>query len=53
MLRHSAAVWLVEDGHSMEAVAQFLGHSNTAMTYRVYARYSPKYLRKLTASLEI
>lgn len=53
MLRHSAAVWLVEDGHSMEAVAQFLGHSNTAMTYRVYARYSPEYLRKLTASLEI
>ncbi|ESY16998.1 site-specific integrase [Mesorhizobium sp. LNJC391B00] len=53
MLRHSAAVWLVEDGHSMEAVAQFLGHSNTAMTYRVYARYSPEYLRKLTASLEL
>jgi len=53
MLRHSAAVWLAEDGHSMEEIAQFLGHSNTAMTYRVYARYSPTYLRKLTASLEV
>lgn len=53
MLRHSAAVWLVEDGHSMEEVAQFLGHSNIAMTYRVYARYSPDYLRKLAASLEV
>lgn len=53
MLRHSAAVWLAEDGHSMEEVAQFLGHSNTAITYRVYARYSPTYLRKLAASLEV
>lgn len=53
MLRHSAAVWLAEDGHSMEEIAQFLGHSNTAMTYRVYARYSPDYLRRLTASLEV
>lgn len=52
MLRHSAAVWLAEDGHSMEEIAQFLGHSNTSMTYRVYARYSPTYLRKLTDSLE-
>lgn len=53
MLRHSAAVWLAEDGHSMEEIAQFLGHSNTSMTYRVYARYSPNYLRRLTASLEV
>lgn len=53
MLRHSAAVWLAEDGHSMEEIAQFLGHSNTAMTYRVYARYSPNYLRRLSASLEV
>lgn len=53
MLRHSAAVWLAEDGHSMEEIAQFLGHSNTAMTYRVYARYSPGHLRKLAASLEV
>lgn len=53
MLRHSAAVWLVEDGHSFEEVAQFLGHSNTAMVYRVYGRYSPDYLRKLAASLDV
>jgi integrase len=53
MLRHSAAVWLAEDGHSMEEIAQVLGHSNTAMTYRVYARFSPNYLRRLTASLEV
>lgn len=53
MLRHSAAVWLVEDGHSMAEVAQFLGHSNPSMTFKVYGRYSPGYLRKLASSLEV
>ena len=46
MLRHSAAVRLAEDGHSMEEISQFLGPSNTATTYRVYARYGPTYLRR-------
>lgn len=53
MLRHSAAVWLVEDGHSMAEVAQFLGHSNEAMVFKVYGRYSPDYLRRLASSLKI
>jgi integrase len=52
MLRHSAAVWLAEDGHSMDEIAQFLGHDNQRITYRVYARYSPGHLRKLASSLE-
>lgn len=52
MLRHSAAVWLAEDGHSMDEIAQFLGHDNPRITYRVYARYSPSHLRKLASSLE-
>lgn len=52
-LRHSAAVWLVEDGHSIAEVAQFLGHSNLNTTYRVYARYSPNHLKKLADSLEV
>jgi integrase len=51
MLRHSAAVWLAEDGHSMEEIAQFLGHNNTSMTSRVYARFSPTHLRMLANSL--
>lgn len=53
MLRHSAAVWMAEDGHGMDEIAQFLGHSNTTITARVYARFSPGYLRKLADSLEI
>lgn len=52
MLRHSAAVWLAEDGHSMDEIAQFLGHGNSRITAKVYARYSPDYLRKLASSLE-
>lgn len=52
VMRHSAAVWLAEDGISMSEIAQFLGHSNTKMTEKVYARYSPTYLRKLGPSLE-
>jgi integrase len=51
MLRHSAAVWLAEDGHSMEEIAQFLGHNNTKMTTLVYARFSPTHLRRLADSL--
>lgn len=53
VFRHSAAVWMAEDGHSMEEIAQYLGHSNTAITSRVYARFSPNHLRKLADSLEI
>ena len=44
MLRHSAAVWLAEDGHGMEEIAEFLGHSDTKVTTRVYARFSPTHL---------
>ncbi|RWO22862.1 site-specific integrase [Mesorhizobium sp.] len=53
MLRHSAAVWLAEDGHSMDEIAQFLGHENSRITFKTYARYSPGYLRRLAASLEV
>ena len=52
-LRHTAAVWLAEDGHSMEEIAQYLGHSNSRITAAIYARYSPTHLRKLSATLEI
>lgn len=52
VLRHTAAVHLAEDGHSMDEIAQFLGHSNPVTTYRIYARYSPHHLRRLGSSLE-
>lgn len=53
VFRHSAAVWLVEDGHSFEEVAQFLGHSDVKVTFKIYGRFSPTHLRSLADSLEI
>jgi integrase len=53
MLRHSAAVWLAEDGHSMAEISQFLGHNDVKTTTRIYARFSPTHLRKLADSLAI
>ena len=53
MLRHSAAVWMAEDGHDMEEISQFLGHDDVKTTRRIYARFSPTHLRKLADSLDI
>jgi integrase len=52
VLRHTAAVHLAEDGHSMEEIGQYLGHTNSKVTFATYARYSPHHQRKLAASLE-
>ena len=53
MLRHSAAVWLAESGHSMDEIAQFLGHGDSKITAKVYARFSPTHLRMLASSLDM
>ena len=52
-LRHTAAVWMAEAGVPMSEIAQYLGHADSRVTERVYARYSPDYLRKAGATLEI
>lgn len=52
VLRHTAAVHMVEGGVPLVEVAQYLGHSSVAVTYRVYARFSPGYLRKAAEALE-
>jgi len=52
-LRHTAAVWMVEAGRSFEEVAQYLGHADATTTYKVYARFSPDYLRGAADALEI
>ena len=44
MLRHTAAVWMAEAGIPMTQVAQFLGHSDSRLTERVYARFAPEFL---------
>lgn len=52
ILRHSAAVHMAEAGIPMDEIAQFLGHEDVDVTRRVYARYSPTYLRRAAAVLE-
>lgn len=51
-LRHSAAVWMAEAGVSMDEIAQYLGHESTAITFRVYARFSPNHLKKAASALD-
>lgn len=53
VLRHSAACLMAESGVPMDEIASYLGHSDTRTTYRVYARYSPSYLRKAAGALEL
>lgn len=43
-IRHTVAVRMLSAGQSIEAVAQYLGHSNTAITYKTYARFMPEHL---------
>jgi integrase len=52
VLRHSAAVAMAESGASMSEIAQVLGHTNEKVTFHVYARYSPKHLKKAMRALE-
>ncbi|AEP08937.1 tyrosine-type recombinase/integrase [Micavibrio aeruginosavorus] len=53
VLRHTAAVWMAEAGIPMSEIAQYLGHTSTMVTERVYARYSPDYLRGAASALEV
>ena len=52
VFRHSAATWLAESGVPMSEIAQFLGHSDSRITERIYARFSPNYLQKAAESLD-
>jgi integrase len=51
-LRHTAAVHMAESGVPMAEIVQFLGHTSEAITFKVYARFSPTYLRKAAGALE-
>jgi integrase len=51
VLRHSAAVRMVENGVPLEVVGQYLGHTDLKVTYRVYARFSPTFMKGAAAAL--
>lgn len=53
MLRHSSAVRQAERGVPMEEIASHLGHSDTSITRRVYARFSPEALSRSRDALEL
>jgi integrase len=52
VIRHTAAVWMAEAGVPMDEIAQYLGHTNPKLTFRVYAKFSPDHLRRAAAALE-
>lgn len=51
LLRHTAATWAALAGIPMDQIARLLGHKNQALTARVYAKYSPDYLRAAVGAL--
>lgn len=52
VFRHTAGVWMAQANVPMQKIAQFLGHGSTAVTERVYARYSPSFMRDAADALE-
>jgi integrase len=52
VIRHSVACWMAEGGIPMSEIAAFLGHKDSRVTERVYAKYSPDYLRRAVAVLD-
>lgn len=51
MLRHSAAVWQAEANIPFSQIAQFLGHSDSRITERVYGQFSPSFLSNAAEAL--
>ncbi|NRB19942.1 MAG: site-specific integrase [Rhodobacteraceae bacterium] len=51
-IRHSSAVAMVSNGVPLEKVAQYLGHSNVAITYQTYARFAPEHLKDAAEILD-
>lgn len=51
-LRHTGAVWAAEAGISMAALAQYMGHDDSATTERHYARFSPAYLANVANAVQ-
>lgn len=52
VFRHTAAVHMAAGGIPMNQIAQYLGHSSTAVTERTYARFAPDHLREAADILD-
>lgn len=53
VLRHTVASHLVMDGAAIIDVARLLGHKDSRITEKVYAKFSPDYLKTVTERLSI
>lgn len=51
MMRHSAAVWMAMENVPFSQIAQFLGHTDSRITERVYGRFSPSFLANAAEAL--
>jgi integrase len=45
VLRHTAATWMAMAKVPMDQIGRLLGHRDVRTTWRIYAKYSPDYLR--------
>lgn len=52
VLRHSAAVAMIQAGVPLQQISQFLGHTTIKVTERVYARFSPDRFDEAADALE-
>ena len=52
VLRHSAGVWMAKANVPLPKISQFLGHTSTKVTERVYARYHPSHMDEASNALE-
>jgi len=52
VLRHSAGVWMAKENVPLQKISQFLGHSSTRVTEKVYARYQPGFMEEAADALE-
>ncbi len=53
IMRHTAAVRMAAAGCPMERIAAYLGHSDPAVTRRVYAKFAPDHLRKEAKAVDL
>jgi integrase len=51
ILRHTAATWMTMRGVPFSEIARLLGHRDSRITERVYAKHSPDYLRRAIEAL--
>lgn len=52
VLRHTAGVHMAAAGIPISKISQFMGHSNTSVTERVYARFAPDHMHDAAAVLD-